>query len=67
MRKYGDEIKADSGKWIDSSVWHGKPHTWDKIPWLIKEVRLMSTASKRIFDDAFDHSGSGSRLDVPSS
>jgi len=39
MRKYGEELKKDSGKWIDSSVWHGKAHSWGKIPWLIKEVR----------------------------
>lgn len=38
MRKYGDELKNDSGKWIDSSVWHGKAHTWEKMPWLIKQV-----------------------------
>ena len=38
MRKHGDELKKDTGKWIDSSVWHGKAHTWEKIPWLIKEV-----------------------------
>ncbi len=41
MRKYGDALKEDSGKWIDSHVWHGKPHTWEKIPWLIKEVRCI--------------------------
>jgi hypothetical protein len=39
MRKYGDAQKNDTGKWIDSSVWHGKAHTWEKLPWLIKEVR----------------------------
>ncbi|KAF5391938.1 hypothetical protein D9757_001687 [Collybiopsis confluens] len=31
MRKYGEELKKDSGKWIDS-IWHGKPHSWEKIP-----------------------------------
>lgn len=40
MRKYGDAQAADSGKWIDSSVWHGKAHTWEKMPWLIR-VRLL--------------------------
>jgi len=39
MRKYGDAQKSDTGTWIDSSVWHGKAHTWEKIPWLIREVR----------------------------
>ena len=24
MKKYGKELEKDSGKWIDSSVWHGK-------------------------------------------
>ncbi|EGO01300.1 hypothetical protein SERLA73DRAFT_179457 [Serpula lacrymans var. lacrymans S7.3] len=42
MRKHGDELKKDSGKWIDSSVWHGKAHTWEKIPWLIKEWKRIS-------------------------
>ncbi|KAJ3781215.1 FMN-dependent dehydrogenase [Lentinula aff. detonsa] len=42
MRKYGEELKQDSGKWIDSSVWHGKAHTWKKIPWLIKEWKRIS-------------------------
>ena len=39
MRKYGAELEKESGKWIDSSVWHGKAHTWEKIKWLIGEVR----------------------------
>ena len=38
MKKYGEELEKDSGKWIDHSVWHGKAHTWDKIRWLIGEV-----------------------------
>lgn len=38
MKKYGEELKKDSGKWIDSSVWHGKAHTWEKIDWLVKQV-----------------------------
>jgi len=43
MRKYGEELRKDSGKWIDSSVWHGKAHTWEKIPWLIKEWKRISS------------------------
>jgi len=43
MRKHGDEQDKDSGRWIDSSVWHGKPHTWEKIPWLIKEWKRISS------------------------
>ena len=38
MKKYGKDLEQDSGKWIDSSVWHGKAHTWDKIKWLIAEA-----------------------------
>lgn len=40
MKKHAMELEQDSGKWIDSSVWHGKAHTWEKIKWLIGEVRL---------------------------
>ncbi|KAE9407048.1 FMN-dependent alpha-hydroxy acid dehydrogenase [Gymnopus androsaceus JB14] len=42
MRKYGEELKKDSGKWIDSSVWHGKAHSWEKMPWVIKEWKRIS-------------------------
>ncbi|EPT01933.1 hypothetical protein FOMPIDRAFT_1029497 [Fomitopsis schrenkii] len=42
MQKYGEELKEDSGKWIDHSVWHGKAHTWDKIRWLIGEWKKIS-------------------------
>ncbi|KIK63760.1 hypothetical protein GYMLUDRAFT_95318 [Collybiopsis luxurians FD-317 M1] len=42
MRKYGDELKhCDSGKWVDS-IWHGKAHTWQKIPWLINQWKRIS-------------------------
>lgn len=43
MKKYGKELEKDSGKWIDSSVWHGKPHTWDKVKWLIEQVCWLCT------------------------
>ncbi|KAF8897622.1 FMN-dependent alpha-hydroxy acid dehydrogenase [Infundibulicybe gibba] len=42
MRKHGEELTSDSGKWVDSSVWHGKAHTWEKIPWLIKQWKRIS-------------------------
>jgi isopentenyl diphosphate isomerase/L-lactate dehydrogenase-like FMN-dependent dehydrogenase len=42
VRKHGDAQHKDTGKWIDSSVWHGKAHTWEKIPWLIKEWKRIS-------------------------
>ena len=45
MKKYGKELEKDTGKWIDSSVWHGKAHTWDKIKWLIEQVRPVSALS----------------------
>ncbi|EPQ51845.1 L-lactate dehydrogenase [Gloeophyllum trabeum ATCC 11539] len=42
MKKYGKDLETDSGKWIDSSVWHGKAHTWKKMPWLIKTWKKIS-------------------------
>ncbi|KAF8165264.1 FMN-dependent dehydrogenase [Crassisporium funariophilum] len=42
MQKHGEELKKDPGKWIDSAVWHGKAHTWEKIPWVIKEWKRIS-------------------------
>ncbi|KAK7678069.1 hypothetical protein QCA50_019010 [Cerrena zonata] len=42
MKKHGDELAKDTGKWIDHSVWHGKAHTWDKIKWLIAEWKKIS-------------------------
>ncbi|KII91757.1 hypothetical protein PLICRDRAFT_38593 [Plicaturopsis crispa FD-325 SS-3] len=42
MSKHAEDLKEDSGKWIDSSVWHGKAHTWEKMPWLIKEWKRIS-------------------------
>ena len=45
MRKYGKELEKDPGKWIDSSVWHGKAHSWEKIPWLIREVLMPNAQS----------------------
>ncbi|KZT32884.1 FMN-dependent alpha-hydroxy acid dehydrogenase [Sistotremastrum suecicum HHB10207 ss-3] len=42
MKKYGDELKKEKGKWIDSHVWHGKAHTWDKVKWLIQKWKEIS-------------------------
>ncbi|KAL0955977.1 hypothetical protein HGRIS_002156 [Hohenbuehelia grisea] len=42
MRKHAEDLKQDSGRWIDSSVWHGKAHTWDKMPWLKQEWSRIS-------------------------
>lgn len=42
MRKYGEEIKKDPSVWADKHVWHGKAHTWEKVPWLIKTWKEIS-------------------------
>ena len=42
MAKHKGDLARDKGKWIDHSVWHGKAHTWEKIKWLIGEVRIQS-------------------------
>lgn len=65
MRKYGEELKQDPGKWIDSCVWHGKAHSWEKIPWVMKEVHpgMKSVTSER----SFGRSGNGSRTEGHSS
>lgn len=52
MKKYGEELKKDSGKWIDSSVWHGKAHTWEKIDWLVKQVRASTDLRVCLLIDA---------------
>ncbi|KZV80893.1 FMN-dependent alpha-hydroxy acid dehydrogenase [Exidia glandulosa HHB12029] len=42
MKLHGDELAEDSGRWIDNAVWHGKAHSWEKMPWLIKEWKRIS-------------------------
>ncbi|KIJ64766.1 hypothetical protein HYDPIDRAFT_28126 [Hydnomerulius pinastri MD-312] len=42
MHKYGEDLKRDSGAWIDKSVWHGKAHDWEKVKWVIKEWHRIS-------------------------
>ncbi|KZS93602.1 FMN-linked oxidoreductase [Sistotremastrum niveocremeum HHB9708] len=42
MKKYGEDLKKEKGKWIDSHVWHGKAHTWDKVKWLIQKWKEVS-------------------------
>ena len=60
MRKYGHEVGKDPGRWIDHSVWHGKPLTWSEVegiknfwkkltgdrPFLIKGVQSVADAEK---------------------
>ncbi|TIB34916.1 hypothetical protein E3P84_01543 [Wallemia ichthyophaga] len=62
MRKYGDELKHDPGRWIDHSVWHGKPLTWPAVeeirnfwheltngrPFLVKGVQSVADAEKAL-------------------
>ena len=35
------EPNKAGAKWIDN-VWHGRAHTWEKMPWLIKTWKEMS-------------------------
>ncbi|KZS93612.1 FMN-linked oxidoreductase [Sistotremastrum niveocremeum HHB9708] len=42
MKKYGEDLKKEKGKWIDSHVWHGKAHTWDKVKWLVQKWKEIS-------------------------
>ena len=49
MQKYGKELEKDSGKWIDSSVWHGKAHTWEEIKWLIEQVRSPLHTTAKVY------------------
>ena len=42
MRKYGKDIAKDPTVWVDGHVWHGKAHSWSKIPWLIKTWKEIS-------------------------
>lgn len=42
MRKYGEKLKEDPSVWVDGHVWHGKPHSWAKIPWVIEQWKRIS-------------------------
>ncbi|KAK7018493.1 FMN-dependent alpha-hydroxy acid dehydrogenase [Favolaschia claudopus] len=44
MRKHAADLEKDSGKWIDSAVWHGKAHTWEKVRWAIREWKRISSS-----------------------
>lgn len=43
--QHGETLKKDPSKWIDSSVWHGKAHTWEKLPWLISQWKRSASHS----------------------
>lgn len=34
--------KEVGAKWIDENIWHGKAHTWEKLPWLVKQWKRIS-------------------------
>ena len=42
MAKHRDDLAQDKGHWIDTCVWHGKAHTWEKVRWLIGEWKRIS-------------------------
>lgn len=34
--------KEVGAKWIDENIWHGKAHSWDKLPWVMGEWKRIS-------------------------
>lgn len=34
--------KEVGAKWIDENIWHGKAHTWEKLPWLMQQWKRIS-------------------------
>lgn len=34
--------KEVGAKWIDENIWHGKAHTWEKLPWLMEQWKRIS-------------------------
>lgn len=46
LREAGLDPKKDpkevGAKWIDENIWHGKAHTWQKLPWLMSEWKRIS-------------------------
>ena len=49
------EPERAAGKWIDN-VWHGRAHTWEKMPWLIKTWKEMSEWIPRVHvEDPMHH------------
>lgn len=38
-KKYGNEFTADNTKWVDTHVYHGKSHVWEKLRWLVWQWR----------------------------
>lgn len=36
------EPKKAGAKWMDENIWHGHSHTWEKMPWLMKQWKEIS-------------------------
>lgn len=36
------EPQRAGSKWIDENIWHGHAHTWEKMPWLVREWKRIS-------------------------
>ena len=36
------EPQKAGAKWIDENIWHGHAHSWEKMPWLIKQWKTIS-------------------------
>jgi isopentenyl diphosphate isomerase/L-lactate dehydrogenase-like FMN-dependent dehydrogenase len=34
--------KEAGAKWIDENIWHGKSHSWKKLPWLMEQWKRIS-------------------------
>jgi len=34
--------KEAGAKWIDENIWHGKSHSWEKLPWLMEQWKRIS-------------------------
>ncbi|PMD48123.1 FMN-dependent alpha-hydroxy acid dehydrogenase [Hyaloscypha variabilis F] len=34
--------KEVGAKWIDENIWHGKAHSWEKLPWVIEQWKRIS-------------------------
>lgn len=34
--------KEVGAKWIDENIWHGKAHSWEKLPWLMEQWKKIS-------------------------
>ena len=46
VREAGLDLEKDKkevgAKWIDENIWHGRAHSWEKLPWLMAEWKRIS-------------------------